>query len=135
MAKVFLTGIDESVANRLKCVLAIEKHRIEHRPFDASIDDFLDAEIVFAGGDPKQYLSLLRGLRQANPGLPFVVVTRIPNTSEWLDALDAGATDYCSPPFGRREINWLMDRRTACPDRKNVESWGVSNTKYKAASA
>jgi two-component system OmpR family response regulator len=109
MAKVFLTGIDASVEDRLRYALAIEKHRIENRPFDAPVEDFLDADIVFAGGDAKQYVSLLRDVRQARPGLPFVVVTRIPNTSEWLTALEAGATDYCSAPFERRAINWLME--------------------------
>jgi DNA-binding response OmpR family regulator len=41
--------------------------------------------------------------------LPFVVVTRIPETREWLDALEAGATDYCSAPIETRQLRWLME--------------------------
>ena len=78
MARVFLTGIDESVANCLGRMLAIANHQIEHRSSTAPIDDFLDADIVFAGGDARQYLPLLLGVRQALPALPFVVVTRTP---------------------------------------------------------
>jgi DNA-binding response OmpR family regulator len=48
-------------------------------------------------------------VRAERPTLPFVVVTRIPETGEWLDALEAGATDYCSAPFESRQINWLME--------------------------
>jgi DNA-binding NtrC family response regulator len=109
MAKVILAGLEESVANILRHALAIEKHQIEHRHCDAPVDDFLDADIVFAGGDAKQYLPLLRRVRQSGPALPFIVVTGFPKTSEWLDALDAGATDYYSAPFGLRRISWLME--------------------------
>ncbi len=109
MAKVFLTCIDESVAQAIRRALAIEKHQVEHRPCTARVGDFLDADIVFAGGDGKRYLALLRSIRQARPALPFVVVARIPETSDWLEALEAGATDYCSAPLGLRQITWLME--------------------------
>lgn len=93
----------------LRSVLAIEKHRIEQMPPDTHIDDFLDADIVFAGDDPRQYMPLLRDVRQKRPALPFIVVTRFPDTSKWLDALEAGASDYCSAPFESRQIHWLME--------------------------
>jgi DNA-binding response OmpR family regulator len=109
MAKVFLTCMEESVAKGLRSVLAVEKHRIEQMPPDTHIDDFLDADIVFAGDDPRQYLPLLRDVRQKRPALPFIVVTRFPDTSKWLDALEAGASDYCSAPFESRQIHWLME--------------------------
>jgi DNA-binding NarL/FixJ family response regulator len=41
--------------------------------------------------------------------LPFVVVTRIPETKEWLDALEAGAADYCSVSIEARQLHWLME--------------------------
>jgi len=109
MAKVVLTGIEQSIAAHLQGALAVERHQIEQRHGNASIDDFLDADIVFAGGDGKHYMPLLLGIRQVRPSLPFIVVTRIPETSGWLDALEAGATDYCSAPFELRQINWLME--------------------------
>jgi DNA-binding NtrC family response regulator len=109
MAKVFLTGIEESVMKTLQCALTMERHQIEHRACDAPVDDFLGADIVFAGGGAKQYLPLLRRVRQSRPSLPFIVVAGFSETSEWLDALEAGATDYCSAPFQLRQINWLME--------------------------
>ncbi len=78
MAKVFLTCMEESVARELTSVLAIEKHRIERRPPDSRIDDLLDADIVFTGDDARQYVPLLRGVRQKRPALPFIVVTKTP---------------------------------------------------------
>jgi DNA-binding response OmpR family regulator len=78
----------------------------------------MDVDIVFAGGEPSQYLSLLRRVRAERPELPFVVVTRIPETTEWLDALEAGATDYCSSPFEARQIHWLME--AALPRQRSI---------------
>jgi DNA-binding response OmpR family regulator len=109
MAKVFLTGIEESIARTLHRALAVERHQIEHRRCDAPIDAFFDADIVFAGGAPKEYLPLLQRVRKSRPALPFIVVTAFSQTSEWLDALEAGATDYCSAPFQVRQIHWLME--------------------------
>ena len=109
MARVFLTGIDGSVAQALERALEIERHQIEHKPCGAPVKAFLDADIVFAGGGAKQYLPLLREVRQARPGLPFVVVTKLPETSEWLTALEAGATDYFAAPLQPRQINWFME--------------------------
>jgi DNA-binding NarL/FixJ family response regulator len=74
--------------------------------------------MVFAGGEPSQYLSLLRRVREERPALPFVVVTRVPETTAWLDALEAGATDYCSAPFEARQIHWLME--SALPGRRKI---------------
>ncbi len=46
----------------------------------------------------------LKGLR-----LPVVVVSRLPEVSEWLDALDAGAADYCAAPFEHQHMSWLIE--------------------------
>src|SRR5580704_10724375 len=104
MARVFLAGIEESVAKRLKCVLEAEKHHVEQRSGYALVDDFLEADIVFSGDNVKQYVPLLWAVREARSDLPFIVVTGIPDTAAWLTALEAGVTDYCSAPFELRDI-------------------------------
>ena len=30
-------------------------------------------------------------------------------TREWLDALDAGAVDYCAAPFEHQHMQWLIN--------------------------
>jgi len=52
-----------------------------------------------------------------------VVVTRVPETREWLDALEAGATDYCSSPFETRQINWLME--SALPKQRPAPAYAT----------
>jgi DNA-binding NtrC family response regulator len=41
--------------------------------------------------------------------IPVIVVTRNPETREWLDAMEAGAFDYCSAPFEPRQLQWILD--------------------------
>ena len=109
MANVFLIDVEQTIAAQISRVLAVERHRIEQKPRNIGVRDLTEADIVFAGGEPSQYLSLLRRVRLERPALPFVVVARIPETTEWLDALEAGATDYCSSPLEPRQIHWLME--------------------------
>jgi DNA-binding response OmpR family regulator len=116
MARVVFVGVEQAAAVQIAKALAVERHQLEQKPKGAFAVDVIDADIVFAGGDPIHYLSLLRTVREQRPALPFVVVTRVPETNEWLDALEAGATDYCSAPFENRQINWLME--SALPQQR-----------------
>lgn len=109
MASVYLIGLEQAIASQISRALAVERHRIEQKPQNIGIRDMMDVDIVFAGGEPVQYLSLLRRVREERPALPFVVVTRLPETSAWLDALEAGATDYCALPVESRQLHWLME--------------------------
>lgn len=109
MANVFLVGLEPSAAGQIGRALATERHEIRNTNRSITAEELSDADIVFAGGDRTQYLNLLRHVRASRPSLPFVVVTGHPETTDWLDALDAGATDYCSAPFEQRQINWLME--------------------------
>ena len=115
MAKVALIGIEPSAARQLVLALNSGSHQIEQKSDAGHVGDVLDFDIVFAGGEGKSYMPLLRRIRAASAALPFVVVTRFPETSDWLDALEAGATDYCSAPFEAHQMDWLM--QSALPDR------------------
>jgi DNA-binding response OmpR family regulator len=116
MARVVFVGVEPTAVAQITRALSVERHQLEQKPKTSGANDLLDADIVFAGGEPIHYLCLLRKVRESRPGLPFVVVTRVPETKEWLDALEAGATDYCSAPFENRQINWLME--SALPQQR-----------------
>jgi DNA-binding response OmpR family regulator len=40
---------------------------------------------------------------------PVVVVSRVPEVNDWLDAMDAGAADYCAAPFEREQLDWILE--------------------------
>lgn len=108
MAKVIFSGLEPRSAGRLAGILAADGHEIQRQNCNVPIQELLDANIVFVGGEPNHYLSLLRRVRSIDPALAFVIVARSPETSEWLDALEAGATDYCSAPFDQKMVRGLI---------------------------
>lgn len=108
MAKVVLIGVEPVAADNIRRTLA-ELHQVESRTESGGLSEFSEADMIFAGGEPGQYLALLERVRKFRPELPFIVVTRLPETREWLDALEAGATDYCSAPVEARQIHWMME--------------------------
>jgi DNA-binding NtrC family response regulator len=115
MAKIVLIGLEQAAAVQICQALAAERHRIEQQPPDVPIRVLADVDIVFAGGEPNRYIPLLARVREARPALPFVVVSRTAETKEWLDAIEAGATDYCSVPIERRQLHWLMESTRPWP--------------------
>jgi hypothetical protein len=63
------------------------------------------ADIVFCPYSPEVLKDALARFRN----LPVVVVSRLPEVDGWLDALEAGAADYCAAPFEAVQISWLLD--------------------------
>ncbi|HKW97435.1 MAG TPA: hypothetical protein VJN43_06855 [Bryobacteraceae bacterium] len=70
------------------------------------------ARVIFCDSCPRHYRRLLEALRRKRLGVPVVVVSRLPEVSEWLDAMEAGAMDYCGAPFEPRQIRWLLELTT-----------------------
>jgi hypothetical protein len=51
--------------------------------------------------------------RAAFPLLPVVVVSRLPDTREWLEALELGAADYVAAPFETVQMRWLWKAQSS----------------------
>jgi DNA-binding response OmpR family regulator len=109
MAKVLLIGLEPASADQITQFLAGAGHEVETKPSGFSTPDIEGADVLFAGGMPSQYMPLLQRVRTVLPSPAFVVVTKLPETAEWLDALDAGATDYCSLPLSTRQLQWIFE--------------------------
>jgi DNA-binding NtrC family response regulator len=68
----------------------------------------LPADIVLCGADPDKYRPLLLALKNSGLNIPVLVVSRMPEVTEWLDALEEGAADYCGAPFEQQQIRLLI---------------------------
>ncbi len=73
-----------------------------------AVAEQLHADAVFCSSEPRGYRTLLDAIRRRGLSVPVVVVSRIPEVSEWLNAIEAGATDYCAAPFEHRDMSWLI---------------------------
>jgi DNA-binding NtrC family response regulator len=127
-----LHQLDESLATQL-CEAVSEAGHVFHATASTSeclaVAERLHADVVFCNADRGKYQSLLGALQRRGLPLSVVVVSRIPETSDWLDALDAGAADYCAAPFEHRHLSWLIQSAmlgSACTrpgaERRSVEA-------------
>ena len=48
-------------------------------------------------------------------------ITRLPDVPRWLDALEAGARDYCGAPFECIQLRWILGSIT--PGRARLTGW------------
>ncbi|HCC56931.1 MAG TPA: hypothetical protein DEQ47_06635 [Solibacterales bacterium] len=109
MARIHFVGLDPLLADHLKEALPPKAHSIRIHPKGVKAEAMREADLIFASGDDRSYRELLREVRRENPARPFIVVTRMPETKAWLDALEAGATDYCAEPIEPKQVQWLLD--------------------------
>jgi DNA-binding NtrC family response regulator len=63
------------------------------------------AQVIFCGAD----IHTVTKLRQTKPEASIVVVSRHPEVSDWLDSIEAGATDYCAAPFETAQMKWILE--------------------------
>jgi DNA-binding NtrC family response regulator len=111
-ANFILHELEESLAAQL-CRAAFEPgHAFHHARSTGEcllLAERLHADVVFCNAEPHEYQALLREMKLRGLRLPVVVVSRLPEVSEWLDALDAGAADYCAAPFEHQHMSWLIE--------------------------
>jgi DNA-binding response OmpR family regulator len=112
MARIVLLGLSDDLANSLGWVLQDQTHQVT---FALSLQDVRrdNPDVAFISGDSPEFSHYVASLRASDPHLPLVVVTRLPDNMRWLDALEAGARDYCGAPFEHAQLRWIMD--TVCP--------------------
>ncbi|HLY60695.1 MAG TPA: hypothetical protein VKV95_07995 [Terriglobia bacterium] len=113
-SKIIIFGLAEALANDSKRVLAEQGHDVFSSPFlpaaqALTLIEQLQADFIFCDADPAHYIALLEAIRRVNSGLPLVVVSPQPDTHAWLDALQAGATDFCAPPFESASLRWILE--------------------------
>ena len=104
MANIVLAGLEFHTQAALTRVL----DQLNHDVFIAGSGLPDDAKVVFCGADDDSGMALLLAIRVSRPELPVVVVTRHPDMGKWLNALEAGAADYCSAPFDAVQVGWLL---------------------------
>jgi DNA-binding response OmpR family regulator len=106
MAEILVIGLECDAEKQLSQVLREQHHRVLAGGYDEVPLADPQAALVFCDGD--RHPGLLRRIRLARPDLPVVVVTCLPETTKWLDALENGAADYCSAPFERTQVGWII---------------------------
>ncbi|HEX8984597.1 MAG TPA: hypothetical protein VF767_04170 [Bryobacteraceae bacterium] len=119
-SKILIAGLEETLGAELSQILTGLQCSVVSQPYVSAaacleVVDRIAAEAVFCtaeGNAPEELLKLLRLNRRQ---IPVMVVSRLPELDKWLDALDAGATDYCAPPFEPRLMRSLLENALQYP--------------------
>ncbi|MBX5494299.1 MAG: hypothetical protein IRZ15_03095 [Bryobacteraceae bacterium] len=110
--KLLLYGLEERLQAELSAALAghfvttlpvVNTNRCAHAL------DRLGADILFCASNFTCFDSAKRAVARACKSTPIVVVSRFPEITEWLDAIEGGAADYCAPPFEEKQIAWILE--------------------------
>ena len=101
-----LYGLEQDIASELAAALAACGHRVNtiNGTQKSGCDSLQRADIIFCRAEVSQ----VQELKGEFPESPVVVASRIPEVSDWLDALEAGASDYCAAPFEPAQIRWVL---------------------------
>jgi DNA-binding NtrC family response regulator len=108
MARVALLGFPQDLASQLSRILLAEAHTVDRKRYIQDLRKRSRPSVVFVCADTPGFLDTVSALKDAEPGLPFVVTTRMPDPTQWLNALEAGAADYCGAPFETVQVRWIM---------------------------
>ena len=112
--RILLLGLDEKVAGELAAALTGRSHRVDTHPFLSTREcieliEAFGADLVCCPAQPLQYGPLVKACQRNRKKVPVIVVTHQPKVSEWLDALESGASDYFGPPFEPGHVGWIVD--------------------------
>lgn len=104
-------GIEESLTAALMR-LGATVYRLNggHSPADCAVlAQRCTADVIFCGDNPVEYRQVLEAAGKEGLRAAVVVIARLPETNSWLDALEAGAFDYCAAPLETVQIRWLLE--------------------------
>ena len=122
-ANFILHELEESLADQL-CQAAFKPGHTFHSARSTVecllLAERIQADVVFCNSEPREYQALLNEMKLRGMRLPVVVVSRLPEVSEWPDALDAGAADYCAAPFDHQHMSWLIESALLASQRALV---------------
>jgi two-component system, OmpR family, KDP operon response regulator KdpE len=108
-AHTILVVDDEPPIRKLLCMgLVAEGYQVIEAPKGSVALELLDQKpdlvILDLGLPDVQGLDLLRTLRQRSEGTPILVLSSRGDEPTKVEALDAGADDYVTKPFGMKEL-------------------------------
>ena len=111
MANILLIGLETTMADQLARVLHELGQSVRTAAPDSGAANPGDIQLIFA---PEADLA---SIQRSRPGVPVIVVSRLPEVSAWLHALEQGAADYCGAPFEARQVRWVLNSSLAPANR------------------
>ncbi len=109
--RILLAHLDPEVESELRNTLS---HLAPSRQLDRaeenfnSFIDWRSYDVVFCPPERAEVMSILAASAGAPPRPAVIAASRIPEVSEWVDVLEAGAKDYVAAPFEEKQIGRML---------------------------
>jgi DNA-binding NtrC family response regulator len=107
--RAILFGLEPAVASALSASLRNASCSVSQAIGDRAAPD-AGPDIVFSAGGAAFFAA-----KSAFPHVPVVIVSRLPDTAEWLEALELGAADYVAAPFESVQMRWILEAQVRRP--------------------
>lgn len=106
--RALLIGLDPKLADELESALARLGHATRRSDMTAAASLARQHQVIFCGDQRHQVNSLISLVRSLRTPIRVIVASRKADETAWLEALEAGADDYCSTPFETDQIGWAL---------------------------
>jgi DNA-binding response OmpR family regulator len=104
MATVLLLGLDDLSAATIAKLTVQAGHLYTREPFRTTWETRPAVDVVFLSGDGANYRESIEKIRQFSSPPPIIVVSRLGGARGWIEALEAGATDFVAEPYSLQQI-------------------------------
>lgn len=111
--RALLIGLEPALADELESALTSLGHAACRSDLTAAAALARQHQVIFCSGQRHEVDSLITLVRSLRTPIRVIVASRIADETAWLEALEAGADDYCSTPFETDQIGWAL--RSAHP--------------------
>jgi DNA-binding response OmpR family regulator len=115
--RALLVGLEPDLASELERTLAQMGHAASRSDLDQVPALARRLDVIFCSDQASNVNSLVALLRSLRTPIRVIVASRKAEETAWLEALEAGADDYCSTPFETAQISWAMNHMPASASR------------------
>ena len=115
-ASIAIVGLNANLAADLVRALSLGSHAGTVRTVEqpAKSVRYAGADVIFCSSEPDRCLPVLEATRQLRLDIPVIVVSEHAAFDEWLNAMEAGASDYCMAPFDPMQLRWILASHVHC---------------------
>lgn len=118
-AHVLMFGLDDRTVNELDAALSGLALNLRPKPcrdLDQCLDhlEAAEARVIFCSFE-NGLNALLAAISGQGHDVPVIAVSRHADVHSWLDAIEAGASDYCAAPFESAHLKWILQSNIDSP--------------------
>ncbi len=109
--RILLAHLDPEVESELRNTLSMLAPSGQLDRAQETVDSLIDwrsYDVVFCPPERTEIMSILAASAGAPPRPAVIAASRIPEVSEWMDVLEAGAKDYVAAPFEGKQIGLML---------------------------